>query len=142
MLTTIEKVITLQEVDVFEHLTTEDLAHLAFIAEEIEYPEDTAIFKQGSLADSMYLVLEGRVLLHQGDKEVMVAGEKEAFGTWALFDDEPRVASATTLEHCHLLRIDEEDFLDLLADNVQITQGVMRSLVKRVRKLMALTARR
>ena len=75
MLTTIEKVITLQEVDVFEHLTTEDLAHLAFIAEEIEYPEGTLIFREGSLADSMYLVLEGRVLLQQGEQEVMVAGE-------------------------------------------------------------------
>ncbi|MBU0519764.1 cyclic nucleotide-binding domain-containing protein [bacterium] len=140
MLTTIEKVITLQEIDIFQHLSTEDLAHIAAIADEVEYPEGVAIFKQGGIADSMYMILTGKVLLHQDEREVMVAGEMEAFGTWALFDDEPRVVTATTVEHSHLLCIDEEDFLDLLSDNVRITQGVMKSLVTRVRKLAAIRA--
>ena len=140
MLTTIEKVITLQEIDVFEHLTSEDLAHLAAIAEEVEFSPKTVIFPEGGYPDSMYLVLQGRVRLHQGDKEVMTAGEKEAFGTWALFDDEPRVVSATTIEQSRLLRIDKEDFIDLLADNVLITQGILKALVLRVRRLMGLAA--
>ncbi len=142
MLTTIEKVIKLQEVDVFEHLTTEDLAHLASIAEEVEYAPNSDIFKENGLADAMYLVLDGKVLLHQGEQEVMIAGESDAFGTWALFDDEPRVVTATTLEQTTLLSISEDDFIDLLADNVRITQGVIKSLVKRVRKLMELISRK
>jgi len=140
MLTTIEKVIILQEVDIFQHLSTENLAHLATIAEEVEFPKDATIFKQGGIADSMYMVLSGKVLLDQDGREVMIASENDAFGTWALFDDEPRVVNATTLEHSHLLRIDEEDFLDLLSDNVRITQGVLKSLVTRVRKLAAIKA--
>ena len=138
MLTTIEKVITLQEVDVFEQLTTENLAQLASIAEEIEFPPNSVIYSEGGVADSMYLVLEGRVRLHQGPQEVMTAGEKDTFGTWALFEDEPRVVTATTLEQSRLLRIDKEDFIDLLADNVQITQGILKALVQRVRRLMGL----
>ncbi len=142
MLTTIEKVIILQGVDVFEDVPTEGLAHIASIAEVFDYPENTDIFKEYGRADSMYLVLEGSVVLRQGEKEVMVAKEKEAFGTWALFDDEPRIVTATTREPVKLLRIDEEDFLDLLADDVRITRGVLKSLVKRVRGLMALAARK
>ena len=69
MLTTIEKVITLQDIEVFEYLSSEDLAYLASITEQVEYPEDCVIFKEGTLADSMYFVLEGRVLLHQGKQE-------------------------------------------------------------------------
>ena len=140
MITTIEKVIFLQEVDVFEHLKTEDLAQLASIAEVVEFPADTEIFSEGGTGDSMYLVMEGQVRLHQQGKDVMVASEKGAFGTWSLFDDELRVVTATTLEQSRLLRVDKEDFTDLLADNVRITQGVMKALVQRVRRLMGLVS--
>ena len=138
MLTTIEKVIILQDIDVFEQLTTEDLAQLASIAEEVELPPNRVIYSQGGIPDSMYLVLEGRVLLHQQQKEVMTAGEKDTFGTWALFEDEPRVVTATTLEQSRLLRIDKDDFIDLLAEDVRITQGILKGLVQRVRRLMGL----
>ena len=136
MLTTIEKVIFLQEVDAFERLQTEDLAHIAAISEEVSVPRDSVIFREGGNPDSMYLVLEGKVRLHQGQREVMIASEKNAFGTWSLFDDEPRVVTATAIEESRLLRIDKEDFIDLLADNVRITQGILKSLVVRVRGLM------
>ena len=142
MLTTIEKVITLQAVDVFEHLTTEDLAQIASIAEEVAFPPDRVIYSEGGNPDSMYLVLEGRVLLHQGQTEVMTAEEKDTFGTWALFEDEPRVVTATALEQSRLLRIDKEDFIDLLSDNVRITRGVLKALVQRARRLMELVKRR
>jgi hypothetical protein len=36
MLTTIEKVIFLQDVDIFEYTSTEDLSHIAAITTEIE----------------------------------------------------------------------------------------------------------
>ncbi len=141
MLTTIEKVIFLQEVDAFERLRTEDLAHIAAISEELSVPRDSVIFREGGNPDSMYLVLEGKVRLHQDQREVMVASEKNAFGTWALFDDEPRVVTATAIEESRLLRIDKEDFIDLLADNVRITQGILKSLVVRVRGLMTRVTR-
>ena len=66
----------------------------------------------------------------------MVAQDKDVFGTWALFDDEPRVATATTLKNTKLLQIDKEDFIDLLADNVAITQSILKTMVKRLRNLM------
>jgi CRP-like cAMP-binding protein len=84
----------------------------------------------------MYLVLEGRVRLHRDSLEVTVAGPGDAFGTWALFDDEPRVVTATALEETRLLRIDKEDFIDLLAENVQITQGVLKALARRLHSLI------
>lgn len=140
MITTLEKVIFLQEVDVFESLKTEDLAQLASIAEVLEFPADHVIFSEGGTGDSMYLVMEGQVRLHQQDQDVMVAREKDSFGTWSLFDDELRVVTATTLEQSRLLKVDKEDFTDLLADNVRITQGVMKSLVQRVRRLMGLAS--
>ena len=84
----------------------------------------------------MYIVLSGGVRLHRDETEVTTARAGAAFGTWALFDDEVRVASATTLSDTRLLRIYKEDFIELLADNVEITQGVLKAVVRRLRGLV------
>lgn len=136
MLTTVEKVLFLQDMDIFEFTSTEDLSHIAEITEEIEYKPEKVIFKEGGIQDAMYLVSKGKVRLSRAGQEVMVAKHKDVFGTWALFDDEPSVATATTLEESWLLRIDKEDFIDLLADHVAITQSILKSMVKRLRRLM------
>ncbi len=136
MLTIIEKVIFLQNVEVFADVPTEDLAYLAAIAEEVDFKESEHIFKENEPSDALYLVLEGRVRLHQGEREITIAESKDPFGTWALFDEEPRVVTATALKNTRLLRIDREDFFDLLADHIQITQGVFKTVVKRMRVLL------
>jgi CRP-like cAMP-binding protein len=136
MLTTVEKVLFLQDVDIFKYTATEDLAHIAAITDEIEINADETIFKEGDFPDAMYIVSEGKVRLSRAGEEVMIAEHKDVFGTWALFDDEPRVATATTLEDSRLLRIDKEEFIDLLADHVAITQSILKTMVKRLRKLM------
>jgi CRP-like cAMP-binding protein len=85
----------------------------------------------------MYVIVKGKVRIHRDGREVATAGESEAFGTWALFSDEPRLLAATAELETHVLRIDKEAFIDLLADNVQITRGVLKAIVGRLRKLLA-----
>ena len=66
MLTTVEKVIFLQDIDFFEFTQTEDLAYIAAITEEVRIKAGSTIYKEGEDSDSMYLVLDGRVRLHIG----------------------------------------------------------------------------
>ena len=141
MLTVIEKVLFLQDVDIFANTTTEDLAHIGAITEEITYKSETEIFHEDEIPDAMYMVIEGKVRIHHQGKDIMIAKHKDVFGTWALFDDEPRVATANTLENSRLLRIDKEDFIDLLADHVAITQSILKTMVKRLRNLMTRISR-
>jgi len=136
MLTTIEKVIFLQDIDMFEFTTTEDLSHIAAITEEVEYEVDSIVFKEEEISDSMYVVVQGKVKLTRDGQDVMTAEKKDVFGTWALFDDEPRIVTAIALENTQLLRIDKEEFVDLLADHVAITQSILKTMAKRLRNLM------
>jgi CRP/FNR family cyclic AMP-dependent transcriptional regulator len=136
MLSIVEKVILLQNIDVFSEVPTEQLASLAAIAEEVEQIKGDAVYKEHDPPDALYLVLEGRVRLHRGKQEISMAEKNDAFGTWALFDEEPRVVTATAAEDCRLLRVDREDFIDLLADHVRIAQGVIKTIVKRLRNLV------
>lgn len=136
MLTTIEKVMSLQNVDIFSEVSTEHLSHLALIAQEVSYQAGEILYRELDPPQAMYLVLEGSVRLHRGELVVTLAQENDVFGTWALFDDEPMVVTATVVDTCRLLRIDRDDFIDLLADYVQITQGVLKEMVKRLRGLV------
>jgi CRP-like cAMP-binding protein len=136
MLTTVEKVIFLQDIEVFEFTPTEGLAFIAAITEEVEVKAGADIFREGDSSDAIYMLMEGKVRLHRKGEEISTASGKETFGTWALFDTEPRLATATALEDCSLLRIAREDFLDLLSDHTSITESVFKALVKRIRTLI------
>ncbi len=135
MYTTIEKVIFLQDIDVFKDVRVEDLAHIAAITEEETFQPETNLYEVNDSADSLYLVLDGKVRLHRNGQEISVSGPHEAFGTWALFDNQPRVATATALEETLVLRISREDFYDLLSDHVRIAEAMLRSLARSLRSL-------
>ncbi len=139
MLTVIEKVIFLQHVDVFSEVSTEQMAYIAAIVEEVTFLKAVDIYREQDLPDAIYLIVDGKVRLHRDGSDIAVIGSQEAFGTWALFDEEPRVATATTVQETRLLRVSREDFFDLLSDHVQITQGVLRALTKRLRGLIGET---
>jgi len=136
MLTVIEKVAALQNVEVFTDVPTEQLAYLAAVAEEVDCEANYEIYSENDAADSFYLLLDGTVRLHQGSQEITTAKPMDTFGIWALFDEEPRVVTATTLTPAKLLRIDRERFVDILADHVQISQGILKNLSSKLRNLL------
>lgn len=136
MLTTIEKVIILQDVDFFEFTPTEGLAIIATITQELHVKSGATIYEEGDPPDAIYLIVDGKVRLHRDGEEISVVSNKQGFGTWALFDGEPRLASATAVDDSHILRISKEDFLDVLSDHTTITESVFRALVKQIRGLV------
>jgi CRP-like cAMP-binding protein len=135
-LTPVDKVLCLQSVDVFKHATTEMLAYIGSIAAEVELPRGRVIFREDDVSDAMYVVVHGRVRLEKAGNEVLTAAEGQSFGTWALFDNQPRLMTATVLEDIHLLRISREDFYDLLSDHDEITPVIFKALVERVKNLI------
>jgi len=135
MLTAIEKALLLQNVEVFAGVPTDQLAALASIAREVAVLGGDIIYREHEPADALYLVLSGNIRLHQGDRDVTRVGRGESFGTWALFHDEPQVLTATALEDARLLRIDRNEFNELLADDVRIAQGIIGTVARRLREL-------
>ena len=137
-LSTLDKAIRLQKVELFGDMETDALALAASIASQIHAPAATVLFKESGSTDALYVVLGGRVQLTRGTREIFSVGPGETLGNWALFDDQPSVATATCVEETWLLKIEREDFYDLLADHAEMTQRMFKALVKRVRSLLAL----
>lgn len=136
MLTVVEKVILLQSVDVFGEATSEQLSLVAAIAKEVRVEAGEVIYRDEEPSDAMYVVAEGRVRLHRGAQDVNLVAAGEAFGTWALFDEEARVTTATAVDASLLLRIARGDFLDVLADHVEVTRAILGSISRRLRSLL------
>ncbi|MFC1717813.1 Crp/Fnr family transcriptional regulator [Candidatus Poribacteria bacterium] len=140
MLNTIEKVIFLQGIQEFAEIPVEQLSHIASITEEIELEPDTTLVEQDEPSEDLYFVLEGKVSVNRDGQEIMTYEENVPIGVWSLFDDErPNIATVVTLETTRLLRIHREDFLEVVADYVEITQGIFKSLARRIMKVFEQT---
>jgi len=137
---TIEKAILLESVDHFDQVDGEHLAGIAAIAEETVVHEGDLIYKAGDASDAMYLVVDGEVALLRGEEEIASAKAREPFGAWALFEAEPRMISAMARTECRLLRIDREDFADLMAEDVHVAQSLLKSVARRLRELASRAA--
>jgi hypothetical protein len=145
MLSTIEKVIILKTVSVFSQTPDDVLAEVAGLLEEVETVEGETIFDKGDLGDSLYVIVDGKVRVHDGDRLLNYLGEREVFGEMALLDPEPRLASVTTVEPTRFFRLAQAPFYELMADHPEVATGIIRVLTghlrARVRDLAKLDAR-
>lgn len=135
-LTTLERAIRLQKVELFSDLETSMLALLASIASQVEVEKGTVLVEQNRPLNMLYVVLDGTIEMSRGGRTMFHVGAGETIGNWALFDEQPSVVTATALDDSSLLRIDREDFYDLLADHSDVTREMFQALFKRVRSLL------
>jgi CRP-like cAMP-binding protein len=135
-LSAIEKVLCLQNVDIFRHATTEMLAYISSIARETHVSSEALIFSEQDRPDSMYVVVRGRVRLEKEGTEVLIAEHCQSFGTWALFDAAPRLMTAIAIEDTLLLKINRADFYDFLADHEEVTPAIFKAVIERVKNLV------
>lgn len=135
--TVVEKVLWLQNVDLLSAARTEDLAVLASIADEVLYQEGATVFEEGQPADGLYVVIRGELVLTRDGRELDRMGESSALGAWDLLEGGPRVFGSHTSKETLLLRVDRQDFYDLLLDYPELGQSILKALVRRFRKLVA-----
>ena len=135
-MTLIEKVLFLQNVELFVDLSPEQLGRIALIAYEVEVPKGRVLLRERELSDSVYIIVAGAVAVEAGGERIFIAEERGVIGTWALLDSEPMVVTATVVQDARLLRIDRDDFYDLMADHSEIMQSMFQMLVRRIRKLI------
>ena len=135
-LTTLDRAIRLQKVDLFSELETDLLALLGSIAKQIPYARGEVLFNEQAPATALYVVLAGRIQMSRGGQAMVTVGPDDTIGNWALFDEQPSVVTASAEEDSWLLRIEQQDFFDLLADHSEITPKMFQALFKRVRSLL------
>jgi len=137
-LTTIEKVIFLKSVDIFEHATIEQLGRIAGLTEEVHFKPGEIIFEEGQRGDAFYLLLSGRVFIEKNDNILREMKEKEAFGTLEVLDFHPRAVTAKAVDQVRALKLNGQEFHDLLSLDIEMVEAVFRMLCGLVRRILTL----
>lgn len=141
MLSALEKVLIMKTVAMFATTPENVLFELATLLKEIELTNGATLFEKGDQGDCMYIIVNGRVRVHDDGRLLNELGERDVFGEMAVLDAEPRVASVTAAEDTLLLRLDQASLYELMADHLDVVRGVINTLTRHIRRLVRAGAR-
>jgi AAA family ATP:ADP antiporter len=136
MLQTIERIYFLKSVPMFSQLSGEELRPVAEMFSELSLREGFTIIKENEPGDSFYVILSGTVKVQRGGREIALLKEKDYFGEMALLDYETRSATLIAATDCELLKLNREDFHELLEEHPGLSREIIRTLARRLRALM------
>ena len=129
-----ETMLFLRHVPLFAKMVSSELGRIATITQETVYSAGTRIVQEGEQGNRLYLIVDGEVLIHQGETNLSTLKPKDYFGEMSIIDGEPRSASATALSDCLCLCIDQKDFNELLAVRGEVALAVIHTLNRRLRE--------
>jgi len=125
----------LRYVQIFEESPDTLLEKIADSLTEMEVSAGDHIVLKGELGDSMYIIRDGRVKVHDGDYIFSVLKTGDVFGKYYLLDKQERSATVTALSHTFLLRFDQEEFHRITQNENTVFKGILKALVTRLRDM-------
>jgi CRP-like cAMP-binding protein len=132
-LPTIAKVDILKRTGLFAETRDETLTDVAIRLTEVHFAADEIIIAKGAQGNSMYMIVAGKVRVHDGERTLNILEAADVFGELALLDPEPRAASVSAVTPTHLLRLAQEPFRELLASQPSLSRGIIRALSRYLR---------
>jgi CRP/FNR family transcriptional regulator, cyclic AMP receptor protein len=123
----------LRSVSIFAGTPDEVLAEIGVVLEEVRFKDGQRIFSKGDLGDCLYIIAEGRVRVHDGERTLSTLRRGEVFGEMAALDPEVRSASVTALTDTQLLRLDRAPLYRMMAQRSEVAQAIMHVLSQRLR---------
>jgi len=130
MLSVLEKVERLQKVPMFQGVRTQSLARVAALAHEVAHRVNDVLYREDDAPDCMYVLLDGEVTMTRGNAEMDRLGPNDVAGVLGLLSGEAQPDTARVTKPARLLKLDQQDFYDTMADDFQVTRGIMRALVE------------
>ena len=107
----------LRDIPMFSPLPSTVLERLARQVREVAVPAGEAVFAEGDVGDTFYLIQSGEVEISQAGALLRVELAGDHFGEIALLRDIPRTASATARVDTVLLALDQDVFLEAITGN-------------------------
>ncbi|RIV20458.1 Crp/Fnr family transcriptional regulator [Fibrisoma montanum] len=131
----IELIMVLKGTSLFAQTPENVLSSIAPIMNEVTYAEGQTVFNKGDLGSSMFVIYAGEIGIYDSGKQLARFKRGDFFGELALLDAEARSATAEALTDVRLLRIDQEDFYDLMEERGEVLRSIVRTLCQRIRVL-------
>jgi hypothetical protein len=137
MLSTIERMLFLRNVSLFETLRLDQLRTLARICSEQAFNSGEHLIRKGEVGDSLFIVVEGEVDVIDstpgGARLLATLHPGDVLGEISLFDRGVRSADAVAKQECLVLVVHRTALDDALADDPGIALDLLRVMAQRLR---------
>ena len=108
-------------------------------SDTILFKKGKKIFKQGEHQNFGYIIVNGSVDIviktDEGEKTIATIGAGNLLGEMALFDGEPRSATAIAKEEVVCYKINQHHISRLYGDKQSITRKLLKIQAQRIRNL-------
>ena len=120
----------LSKIPIFKNLSPKELKEVGRLIHDRRYKKDESIFKKMAPAEGMYVIIEGKVEIKDPENGFIFAtlGSGDFFGELALLDEEPRTATAVSMEPSKLVAFFKTDLLTLMDRNPKTGNKIMLDL--------------
>jgi CRP-like cAMP-binding protein len=133
----------LQKLTLFSEFTDKEVEQVLDYSQLHEIPGDEEVFREGGPSVRFFIVQEGEIAIYKsvggGQRRILTnLGSGTIFGELALFDDEPRSATACSTSPTNLISFEVKLFRTFLENNPGIAtkfqKKIIRTLCQRLRK--------
>lgn len=129
----------LQNVPLFQDLSTAELEAIAPLFGECEFKKNTVLFTEGDQGEEFFLVQTGAVKIYRIDnaKEIILSlfREGDFFGEMALIQHGmKRSATVETLEDCSMYTLTRSDFQQFMEQSPKLCLRLLEVTMERLRQ--------
>ncbi len=125
----LEKVLMIRENPLLERATVSQLLDLATVTREVSLTHGSVLFNETD-PPALYYVLNGEIRLDGNESSAVIAGAGSTIGISETLAGVSLGRRAVVTRDGLALRLDHDDLFDVLADHVDLLQGVFRALLQ------------
>ena len=126
----------IRTVDIFTKTPEHAIDALAGLVRILNFGEGEVIFEKGDVGACMYIIVNGRVRVFDGEMVLNDLYSRDVFGEMAMLDAETRSASVRTVSDTTLLMLEQTPFYDFMAQHADVARGIIQVLSQRLRARM------
>jgi hypothetical protein len=134
-----KELIALKQVPLFSTLTLEQLASIDRLMVTRHYGKGEPIFTKGDVGSELFVVLEGEIRIHldHEGREVTLArhGPSTVLGEMAVFDEQPRSASAEACEKTTVRVLRRDKLQAIVHEHPEVLLEFVKNLSQRIRHM-------
>lgn len=126
--------IAVRMLPMFRGLAAEDQQRIAELASLRDFSKGDVLFNEGDAAETLMLILEGRVKIVRhgsvGDTILEIFSAGEPVAALAVYAGIPYPSSGVAMDRVALLCLPKREYFDLLERHPSFTRGIIRELTR------------
>lgn len=136
MIPTVERILFLNKIPLFEGFSVDELWQVAQALDEVRYDPGEMLMEEGTPGHALHLIVSGEVVGSVSGKEFVKLGEKAVLGDVAVLDGMPYAITASAIDEVVTIKIEREKLDDILNANPSAARGIINVLCRKIRFLV------